>query len=109
MEGHSLGLPLGLEAPIMTPDSVTFLFFSFLEGHKGMQGRPGTKSPVCTRSKNFISRLKLSWSEKNLQTTGVLLPLRLAENTKVLLPLIWPVSSTYLPAADHMHVPFYPW
>ena len=59
---------------------------------------PGTKSPVCTRSKNFISRLKPSWSEKNLQTTGVLLPLRLAENTKELLPLICPFSNTYLPA-----------
>jgi len=30
-----------------------------------------------------------------------LLPLRLAEKTKELLPLIWPVSNTYLPATSH--------
>ena len=29
-QDNSLGLPLGLEAPVMTPNGVNFLFFSFL-------------------------------------------------------------------------------
>ena len=28
MREYSLGLPLGLEAPVMTPNGVIFLFFS---------------------------------------------------------------------------------
>ena len=31
--GHSLGLPLGLEAPIMTPNGVIFLFLFTLGIH----------------------------------------------------------------------------
>ena len=40
---ETLGLPLGLEAPIMTSNSVTFLFLFIMESTKA------TAQPVCIR------------------------------------------------------------
>ena len=72
LRATALGCLTGLEAPIMTPNGVTFLFFSFLSFNVGCcaglvhqlastHRRPETKIDHPGQHKRILNHLESSW------------------------------------------------